>query len=176
MSPNGNQDRRPELGMLLRRYAQEADREAILNAYYKFASGDPETFPVQFAVLLEAHTKAMETAPELLKHRLGLMLKELREVMAAHQVDMRRCAEKVAQHEALIREELQRHRDATARQMAELRKEVGRIAEAAGEIQRHGDTLTYLTGKRIAWGLGLAAVSGAVVVVLLEMLCRFLFP
>ena len=96
-------------GMLLRRYADEADRNAIRNAFYGFAAGDPNTFSVRFAVLLEAHATAMETAPERLKRLLAAMLKELRDLLAAYQADMRRAAEKVTQHEAAYLDHCRRY-------------------------------------------------------------------
>jgi hypothetical protein len=162
-------------GMLLRRYADETDRNAIRNAFYGFAAGDPNTFSVRFAVLLEAHATAMEMAPEVLKHRLAVMLKELRELMAAYQADVRRAAEKVTQHEAAFNEALRQHRAATDRQIAELRQEIARNAEAAGKLQRHADRLSEMTDNRVAWGLGLAFVSGGLIVTVIPWLLHSLF-
>jgi len=49
-----------ELNVLLDLYSDEGDRNAIRNAFYGFAHGDPKTFPVQFSVLLTAHAQALK--------------------------------------------------------------------------------------------------------------------
>ena len=49
-----------ELNVLLDLYPDEGDRNAIRNAYYGLAHGDPKTFPVQFSVLLTAHAQALK--------------------------------------------------------------------------------------------------------------------
>jgi hypothetical protein len=49
-----------ELNVMLDLYCDEEDRNAIRNAYYGLAAGDPKTFPVQFSVLLAAHAQAMK--------------------------------------------------------------------------------------------------------------------
>ena len=49
-----------ELNVMLDLYADEGDRNAIRKAYYGLAHGDPDTFPMQFAVLLTAHAQALK--------------------------------------------------------------------------------------------------------------------
>ena len=49
-----------ELNVLLDLYPDEGDRNAIRNAFYGLAHGDPKTFPVQFSVLLTAHAQALK--------------------------------------------------------------------------------------------------------------------
>jgi hypothetical protein len=49
-----------ELNVLLDLYSDEGDRNAIRNAFYGLAHGDPKTFPVQFSVLLTAHAQALK--------------------------------------------------------------------------------------------------------------------
>jgi hypothetical protein len=49
-----------ELSVMLDLYADEGDRNAIRKAYYGLAHGDPNTFPVQFSVLLTAHAQALK--------------------------------------------------------------------------------------------------------------------
>lgn len=49
----------PEFKLLLAGLTDEKDRRAVMNAYYGMADGDPNTAPVQFAVLLKAHTLAL---------------------------------------------------------------------------------------------------------------------
>jgi hypothetical protein len=49
-----------ELNVMLDLYSEEGDRDAIRKAYYGLAHGDPNTFPVQFSVLLTAHAQALK--------------------------------------------------------------------------------------------------------------------
>ena len=49
-----------ELNVMLDLYPDEGDRNAIRKAYYGLARGDPNTFPVQFSVLLTAHAQALK--------------------------------------------------------------------------------------------------------------------
>jgi hypothetical protein len=49
-----------ELKVMLDLYPEEGDRNAIRKAYYGLAHGDPNTFPVQFSVLLTAHAQALK--------------------------------------------------------------------------------------------------------------------
>ena len=49
-----------ELNVMLDLYPDEGDRDAIRKAYYGLAAGDPNTFPVQFSVLLAAHAQALK--------------------------------------------------------------------------------------------------------------------
>src|SRR6266446_3613346 len=49
----------PELELLLTGINDNSQRMAVVQAYYSLAEGDPNTWPVQFAVLIKAHTLAM---------------------------------------------------------------------------------------------------------------------
>jgi|SRR5271165_27517 len=49
-----------QLDVMLDLYPGEGERNAIRQAYSNLAEGDPNTFPVQFAVLLAAHTQALK--------------------------------------------------------------------------------------------------------------------
>jgi hypothetical protein len=49
----------PQLELLLTGISDNGQRMAVVQAYYGLAEGDPNTWPVQFAVLIKAHTLAM---------------------------------------------------------------------------------------------------------------------
>ena len=49
----------PQLELLLAGISDNGQRMAVVQAYYSLAEGDPNTWPVQFAVLIKAHTMAM---------------------------------------------------------------------------------------------------------------------
>jgi hypothetical protein len=49
----------PQLDLLLTGINDNDHRLAVIQAYYSLAEGDPSTWPVQFALLIKAHTLAM---------------------------------------------------------------------------------------------------------------------
>jgi hypothetical protein len=49
----------PQLELLLAGINDSDQRMAVIQAYYSLAEGDPSTWPVQFALLIKAHTLAM---------------------------------------------------------------------------------------------------------------------
>ena len=49
----------PQLELLLTGISDNGQRMAVVQAYYSLAEGDPNTWPVQFALLVKAHTLAM---------------------------------------------------------------------------------------------------------------------
>src|SRR6266576_6260299 len=49
----------PQLEVLLTGINDNVHRMAVVQAYYSLAEGDPNTWPVQFALLIKAHTMAM---------------------------------------------------------------------------------------------------------------------
>ena len=49
----------PQLELLLTGISDNGQRMAVVQAYYGLAEGDPNTWPVQFALLIKAHTLAM---------------------------------------------------------------------------------------------------------------------
>jgi hypothetical protein len=49
----------PQLEVLLAGINDNSQRMAVVQAYYSLAEGDPNTWPVQFALLIKAHTLAM---------------------------------------------------------------------------------------------------------------------
>ena len=63
---------KPELGILLKGCATDAERKAVHEAFYTFAQGDPGGFSVQFAVLLQTHARMLKCAPEQLRRALAI--------------------------------------------------------------------------------------------------------
>jgi hypothetical protein len=65
---SGAQKRRnlpPQLDLLLTGINDTDQRLAIIQAYYSLAEGDPNTWPVQFALLIKAHTLALNRLTQL---------------------------------------------------------------------------------------------------------------
>jgi len=54
-----------QLELLLTGISDNDQRLAIIQAYYSLAEGDPNTWPVQFALLIKAHTLAMNRLTQI---------------------------------------------------------------------------------------------------------------
>ena len=55
----------PQLELLLAGINDNDQRLAVIQAYYSLAEGDPNTWPVQFALLIKAHTLAMNRLTQI---------------------------------------------------------------------------------------------------------------
>jgi hypothetical protein len=55
----------PQLELLLTGINDNDQRLAVIHAYYSLAEGDPNTWPVQFALLIKAHTLAMNRLTQI---------------------------------------------------------------------------------------------------------------
>jgi hypothetical protein len=64
-----------ELDMLLSGITDPSERKAVTEAFYDFAKGDPCGFSVRFAVLIKAHTLAIQNANKLNGNRQAPDLK-----------------------------------------------------------------------------------------------------
>ena len=71
MRENGDRPEVPsELTILRTQYADEADRSAVNRAYWSYATGDPNTTPVQFAILVAANAQLLQSYPAKLRQVL----------------------------------------------------------------------------------------------------------
>ncbi|HTD16238.1 MAG TPA: hypothetical protein VK673_13735 [Chthoniobacterales bacterium] len=80
------------LELLLSGVKDQAQRKQITSAYYAFANGDPETFAVQFAVLLRAHATSLKLLPARLEKTLSAETRKLSDLVIAHQNSVQRMA------------------------------------------------------------------------------------
>jgi hypothetical protein len=80
------------LDLLLSGVKDQAQRKQITSAYYAFSNGDPETFAVQFAVLLRAHATSLKLLPARLEKVLSMEARKLGELVIAHQHSVQRMA------------------------------------------------------------------------------------
>jgi hypothetical protein len=80
------------LDLLLSGVKDQGQRKQITSAYYAFANGDPETFAVQFAVLLRAHAISLKLLPARLEKALAAETRKLGDVAIAHQNSVQRMA------------------------------------------------------------------------------------
>ena len=89
-----NQD---ALELLLNGVKDQAQRKQITSAYYAFANGDPETFAVQFAVLLRAHATSLKLLPARLEKMLAAETRKLGDLAIAQQNAIGRMASLIDQ-------------------------------------------------------------------------------
>lgn len=80
------------LELLLSGVKDQAQRKQITSAYYAFANGDPDTFAVQFAVLLRAHAISIKLLPVRLEKALSAETRKLGDLVIAHQNSVQRMA------------------------------------------------------------------------------------
>jgi hypothetical protein len=80
------------LDLLLSGVKDAGQRKQITSAYYASAHGDPETFAVQFAVLLRAHAASLKLLPARLEKALSAETRKLGDLVIAHQNSVQRMA------------------------------------------------------------------------------------
>jgi hypothetical protein len=80
------------LDLLLSGVKDQGQRKQITSAYYAFANGDPETFAVQFAVLLRAHAASLKLLPSRLEKALAAETHKMADLVIAHQKSVERMA------------------------------------------------------------------------------------
>ena len=78
------------LELLLNGVKDQAQRKQITSAYYAFANGDPQTFAVQFAVLLRAHAISLKLLPARLEKVLAVETHKISSLVLAHQSSVER--------------------------------------------------------------------------------------
>jgi hypothetical protein len=97
---------RPELGILLSGCVTDAERKAVGEAFYTFAQGDPGSFSVQFAVLLQAHVHAIKCAPEQLRKTLATELAQMSDVIVSNRMALNTAASAIAKDAAVIHDQV----------------------------------------------------------------------
>src|SRR5271163_3389159 len=79
----------PELEYLLHGCAHETERNVVRHAFHTFALGDPGGFSVQFAALLQAHTRALKSAPERLREAVATEFAATSDSLAVHRSSLK---------------------------------------------------------------------------------------
>jgi hypothetical protein len=159
-----------ELDVLLDGFKTQAERDAIRTAYHDFAQSDPRTFPAQFAVLLQAHNRALTNAPDRFRRTLADEAKAIAATIATQRATLKEweCAlkqsaavsaeqvERIRESISVLTETVQRSTALTTAALNEATKQSRRTEELAG-------VLTRISARQIAWGYVLAFASGVIV-------------
>jgi hypothetical protein len=158
------------LDLLLSGVKDQGQRKQIISAYYAFASGDPETFAVQFAVLLRAHALSLKTLPVRLEKALAVETHKLGDLVIAHQRSIDKMVSLINQeaekrgggegrvdYEAIrarIEEQLVQHAEAVK---SEREKIVAAVA-ANGRLVAERNTHRILLGLILSYLVGLVTI------------------
>ena len=170
------------LELLLSGVKDQAQRKQITSAYYAFANGDPESFAVQFAVLLRAHAISLKLLPARLEKALSAETRKLGDLVIAHQSSVQRMASLLDQESRkngvgegtdvspkirqAIEEQLGAHAEV-------LRNEREKISFA---VAAHGKLLQRLASHRNLLSIILSYIGGVLTTLLFQQLLSFVEP
>jgi len=162
------------LELLLNGVKDQAQRKQITSAYYAFANGDPQTFAVQFAVLLRAHAISLKLLPARLEKVLAVETHKISSLVLAHQSSVERMVSLINQGadkdgggegradlkglQTAIEERLAAHAEV-------LRSEREKIASA---VAANGRLLQRVAAHRILLSVILSYIAGLLTVLIFQ--------
>ena len=94
----------PELEFLLHGCTDDNERNVVRYAFHAFARGDPGGFSIQFAVLLQAHARALKSVPERLRKVVAMELATMSDSLVAHRSSLKEAESAIAKDAREIRE------------------------------------------------------------------------
>jgi len=177
----------PELEFLLHGCTDDNERNVVRYAFHAFARGDPDGFSIQFAVLLQAHARALKSVPERLRKVVAMELTTLSDSLVEHRLSIKEAesaivkdAEEIRQGVVSLSEEIREFRT-LINQMRETeitgREELlSNISEERKAIHDAAESILDISVKRIlmaiaaAYAMGLA--SYPVVAALIKVLWK----
>ena len=177
----------PELEFLLHGCTDDNERNVVRYAFHAFARGDPGGFSIQFAILLQAHARALKSVPERLRKVVAMELTTLSDSLVEHRLSIKEAesaivkdAEEIRQGVVSLTEEIREFRS-QINQMRETeiaaREEfLSRISEERKAVQDAAESILDISVKRIlmaiaaAYAMGLA--SYPVVAALIKVLWK----
>src|SRR5271165_4186579 len=164
---------RPELDFILSGCTTDDERKAIAQAFHAFAQGDPGSFSVQFAVLLQAHAQALKSAPAKVRKAVGTEFANVGDLLLAHKASVIEAGSAIAKHAVDWREEVEK----LCEDIAKLREQIveisgcdnrsresvlAKIVEERKAIQKAAEEIFSISERRILLGLAAAFAAGAV--------------
>src|SRR5271166_2556803 len=161
----------PELEFLLHGCTDDNERNVVRYAFHAFARGDPGGFSIQFAVLLQAHARALKSVPERLRKVVATEFAIISDSLAAHQLSIQEAERAIVKDAGQIREGVvslteeireirtlinQMHEtEIPAREMF-----LSRIGEERKAIQDAAESILDISAKRILMAIAAAYVLG----------------
>ena len=161
----------PELEFLLHGCTDDNERNVVRYAFHAFARGDPGGFPIQFAVLLQAHARALKSVPERLRKVVAMELTTLSDSLVEHRLSIKEAesaivkdAEEIRQGVVSLSEEIREFRT-LINQMRETeitgREELlSNISEERKAIHDAAESILDISVKRILMAIAAAYLMG----------------
>jgi|SRR5580704_9427331 hypothetical protein len=161
----------PELEYLLHGCAGETERNVVRHAFHTFALGDPGGFSIQFATLLQAHARALKSAPERLRKAVAIEFAAISDSLAAHRSSLKEAEIAIGKNAEVIYEQIVSLTEETQ----ELRTVIGqrseaedaahvtlltRVSEETQKIQDAAESILHISTKRILIAIAAAYVMG----------------
>lgn len=168
------------LDFLLSGVKDQGQRKQITTAYYTFANGDPETFAVQFAVLLRAHAVSLKLLPSRLEKALAAETHKVSELVLAHQSSLQRMASLIHQEAEKAgggeeRADFQRLQTAIEHQFATHSKALSHEREKmVSTLTANGRLLEKLSTQRILLAAILSYIGGLITMPILREILSFI--
>jgi len=161
----------PELEFLLHGCTDDNERNVVRYAFHAFARGDPDGFSIQFAVLLQAHARALKSVPERLRKVVAMELTTLSDSLVEHRLSIKEAesaivkdAEEIRQGVVSLSEEIREFRtlinQMRGTEIAARDEFLSRISEERKTIQDAAESILNISAKRILMAIAAAYVIG----------------
>ena len=161
----------PELEFLLHGCTDDNERNVVRYAFHAFARGDPGGFSIQFAVLLQAHARALKWVPERLRRVVAMELATMSESLAAHRLSIQEAERAIVKDTGEIREgvvslteEIREFRSLINQtrqtQIAAREEFLSRMSGERKAIQGAAESILDISVKRILMAIAAAYVMG----------------
>ena len=163
----------PELEFLLHGCTDDNERNVVRYAFHAFARGDPGGFSIQFAVLLQAHARALKSVPERFRKVVAMELATMSDSLAVHRLSIKEAESAIVKDAGEIREgvvsltEEIREFHTLVNQMRETEipareKFLSKISEERKKIQDAAESILNISAKRILTAIAASYVMGLV--------------
>jgi hypothetical protein len=160
-----------ELEFLLHGCTDDNERNVVRYAFHAFARGDPGGFSIQFAVLLQAHARALKSVPERLRKVVAMELATMSDSLAVHRLGIKEAESAIVKDAGEIREgvvsltEEIREFHTLINQMRETEipareKFLSKISEERKTIQDAAESILDISVKRILMAIAAAYLMG----------------
>jgi hypothetical protein len=161
----------PELEFLLHGCTDDNERNVVRYAFHDFARGDPGGFSIQFAVLLQAHARALKSVPDRLRKVVATELATMSDSLVVHRLSIKEAesaivkdAEEIRQGVVSLSEEIREFRT-LINQMRETEipareKLLSTISEERKAIHDAAESILDISVKRILMSIAAAYLMG----------------
>jgi len=161
----------PELDFLLHGCTDDNERNVVRYAFHAFARGDPGGFSIQFAVLLQAHARALKSVPERLRKVVATELATMSDSLVVHRLSIKEAegaiakdAEEIREGVVSLTEEIREFRSLINQihetEIAAREKFLSRIGEERKTIQDAAESVLDISVKRILIAIAAAYLMG----------------